>query len=306
MNKKLIAAAIAAAMAAPAAYADATVYGQLKLHIDSTGGTGGESMGSHGSRLGFKGSEDLGNGMKAIFKLEFELDMDDAETSSGSPFAKSRSQYVGLSGNFGTVMFGTRETNYLLTTAKMDLFGDTMADYNKLFGFDDGSNGLGSRPNNAIHYVSPSFSGLSIAGALYGDDTELTGSGGTGGYDVAVMYNNAGIKASAAVTGTDSAADDNLRLGLGYKMDALYVGVVYEDDAGVDIWAVSGSYKMGNNTIKATFGDKDGGTDGWAVGVDHKFSKRTKVYALYADGNSLNSDNVGDASGFSFGMQHNF
>jgi predicted porin len=354
MNKKLIAAAIGAALAAPAAYADATVYGQLKVHVDSTGSSsGGESMSASGSRLGFKGSEDLGNGLKAVYKLEFGLDMDDpghstttfgvlgATTSTaGVPTdatvittttggtviyayttdvvtggdaagITSRSQYVGLAGGFGTFMFGKRETNFLLSTSKLDLFADTMADYNSVIGFDEkgtiGNGGTGgARPNNAIHYVSPSFSGLTVSGALYGDDSELNGTG----WDIAAVYKNGGIHASAAYASDEADSSSAIRLGLGYKMDAFTVGVVYEDqDTSSDntLWMINGSYTMGNNTIKAMYGDNDNGGDGWALGVDHKFSKRTKVYALYADSdNSLNSEAKGDLSGFSLGMQHNF
>jgi predicted porin len=308
MNKKLIAAAIAAALAAPAAYADATVYGQLKMWVSST--NSGESMSTNGSRLGFKGSEDLGNGMKAVYKIELGLNFDDPNSSTDltNTGLTSRSQYVGLAGNFGTVMFGKRETNYLLTTAKLDMFGDTLADYNKLIGFDEsgtmGTKKLNSRPNNAIHYVSPSFSGFSVSAGLYGDDTDLNGTG----YDIAAVYKNGGIYASVAHAEDEVDGSDATRVGLGYKMDAIKVSAVYEDQGAADLWQLSGAYTMGNNTLKATFGDNNGSGkgNGWAIGVDHKMSKRTKVYALYADSdNSLNGDSV-SGDGFAVGMQHNF
>jgi predicted porin len=317
MNNKLIAAAIAAAMAAPAAYADATVYGQLKLHIDSTGGTGGESMSTSGSRLGFKGSEDLGNGMKAVFKLEYGLNFDDpalstiatpvgtVATGGDAAGITSRSQYVGIAGNFGTFMFGKRETNFLLSTSKLDMFADTMADYNNVVGFDESGNlgNGGARPNDAIHYVSPTFSGLSISAGLYGDDVELNGNG----YDIAASYKNGGIHASVAHASNEATSADATRIGLGYKMDAFKVALIWEDDNGTDKWQVQGAYAMGNNTLKAAYGDNDATGDSWVVALDHKMSKRTNAYVLYADSdNSLNSENRGDLSGFSLGMVHKF
>jgi predicted porin len=316
MNNKLVAAAIAAAMAAPAAYADATVYGQLKLHIDSTGGTGGESMSTSGSRLGFKGSEDLGNGMKAVFKLEYGLDFEDpglstlatpvgtVATGGDAAGITSRSQYVGLAGNFGTFMFGKRETNFLLSTSKLDLFGDTMADYNNVVGFSEsGTMSAGSRPNNAIHYVSPTFSGLSVSAGLYGDDTELNGNG----YDIAAVYKNGGIHASIAHAQDETDNSDATRIGLGYKMDAFKVNLIWEDANGNDAWQLQGAYAMGNNTLKAAYGDNDAAGDSWVIGLDHKMSKRTKAYVLYADSDrDLNSENDGDNSGFSLGMVHKF
>ncbi|MGB5670049.1 MAG: porin, partial [Sedimenticolaceae bacterium] len=88
MNKKLLAAAVVAAVAAsPAAFADSTVYGKLHTAIqyndlEVPDGAGGKldrsnySVESNASRLGFKGSEDLGNGLKAIYQIEFGISSD--------------------------------------------------------------------------------------------------------------------------------------------------------------------------------------------------------------------------------------
>jgi len=103
---------------------------------------------------------------------------------------------------------------------------------------------------------------------------------------------------------------------------------VYENqDTGTtaDRFQVSGAYTMGNNTIKAMYGQNDddakpNSTDAYAIGVDHKFSKRTMVYGLYtsselalrgeSSGNNLNAPNTaiqnGSADGFSVGMVHKF
>jgi len=84
MNKKLIALAIAGAVAAPAAMAnDVTVYGKVRQGINAVDMSGMDyvTISDYSSRLGFKGSEDLGNGLKAIWKMEFG---------------------VGISGNHGT------------------------------------------------------------------------------------------------------------------------------------------------------------------------------------------------------------
>jgi len=126
MQKKLIALAVAG-LASTAAFAQTNVqiYGSLDygysyrfdarnaLPGGSTAGynsasqfNGGQSA---GNRLGFKGTEDLGNGLKAVFLMEqgFNLEANDNNsTASSNSFTYTRQAYMGLSGNFGTVIGG--------------------------------------------------------------------------------------------------------------------------------------------------------------------------------------------------------
>ena len=106
MNKTLIAMAVAGVMAAPmAAQADATIYGKLHTSID-VGDTGGDDVGglkasstywqSNSSRIGFKGSEDLGGGLSAIWQFESNIDVGSGSTSWGM-----RNSFLGLKGGWG-------------------------------------------------------------------------------------------------------------------------------------------------------------------------------------------------------------
>ncbi|MDH5445273.1 MAG: porin [Gammaproteobacteria bacterium] len=126
MNKKLIAMAVAAGLSAPlAASAEPTVYGHLQVEVASIddGGTkkANEDTGTPGSsymgtddnkrgRLGVKGSEDLGNGMSAIYNFEWQV-----ETTQGNPNDGSRVGMVGLKGGFGTVEAGALKQPYKYT-----------------------------------------------------------------------------------------------------------------------------------------------------------------------------------------------
>jgi hypothetical protein len=107
MNKKLIAAAIAAAIAAPTAALanDVTIYGVAHLSIDYLDtdalSSDGFDVASRASRLGFKGTEDLANGLKAIWKMEFQVDMGDAGNQQEGSF----SRYTG--GRDGYVLDGS-------------------------------------------------------------------------------------------------------------------------------------------------------------------------------------------------------
>jgi len=141
------------------------------------------------NRLGVKGSEDLGNGLKAIYQVEFGLD-----NMNGDGGVSYRNTFAGIASDFGTLLVGRHDTPLKISTGKLDLFSDTMADYNGTVGFDD------RRTDKTVAYISPSFSGVSFAGAL------VTGGGGnntnndslSSAYSLALIYNNGPFYASAA------------------------------------------------------------------------------------------------------------
>lgn len=123
------------------------------------------------SRLGFKGSEDLGNGLKAIYQLEFGVNLNDTNDNvlSNSDSITYRNSFVGLAGGFGTFLLGRHDTPMKISTGKLDLFADTMADYNGTVGFQD------LRADNVVAYISPSLSGFQLAAAI------IPSGGATGG-----------------------------------------------------------------------------------------------------------------------------
>jgi predicted porin len=153
------------------------------------------------SILGVKGSEDLGGGLKAIYQIELDIKMNDqnsqlVDNNDGFTY---RNTFVGLAGGWGTALMGRHDTPLKISTGKLDLFADTMADYNGTIGFQD------LRADNAVAYISPSFSGFTLAAAL------VPGGGGTAGfgnstqsdsiaegYSIAGIYSNGPFYASAA------------------------------------------------------------------------------------------------------------
>ncbi len=153
------------------------------------------------NRIGVKGSEDLGNGLKAIYQVEFgvELSATTDNIPSGNTGVTMRNSFVGLAGAFGTALVGRHDTPLKISTGKLDLFADTMADYNGTVGFND------LRVNNAIAYISPSFSGFSFAGALVAPGGATAGFGPNinsdsiaSAYSLAAIYSNGPFYASAA------------------------------------------------------------------------------------------------------------
>ena len=119
MNKKLIAVAVAGVVAAPAAYADISAYGRINNGIQITEDAAGDNttdMETFGSRFGFKGSGDIGNGMEAFARYEFSTNTDTAGGGSG---IGRRLAYVGLSGPVryrfpGATMVRLLQDNWLL------------------------------------------------------------------------------------------------------------------------------------------------------------------------------------------------
>jgi predicted porin len=151
----------------------------------------GGSVNDRANRLGVKGSEDLGNGLKAIYQVEFGLNIADGSSIS------YRNSFAGIAGDFGTVLVGRHDTPMKISSGKLDLFSDTMADYNGTVGFHD------VRAPRAVAYISPSFSGVSfaaatIAGGATGDDGNVNDDSLASGYSLALIYKNGPFYGSAA------------------------------------------------------------------------------------------------------------
>lgn len=126
-----------------------------------------------GSRLGFRGTEDLGGGLKANFVMEYSVQPDEAATSMAN-----RQSFVGLSGGFGSVNLGRQYTQIHGVQGSFDANGNATA---------AGWLGVGTstvRQSNAIVYSTPSFSGFSaavelgFAEAAQGGTNSVTGNAG--------------------------------------------------------------------------------------------------------------------------------
>src|SRR3569833_3332966 len=153
VQKRGMVLAIAAAMslaASVAAEAGVEIYGKARVSLDYINNNDPDpthedstvSLGSNVSRLGFKGDEDLGNGLGLLWQLEPQVDID-----TGTAFQSPRNTYVGVSGGFGTVTGGRTETAYRIVTNRLDVFGDTKADFNAIVGNVGGSRTFDKQTN---------------------------------------------------------------------------------------------------------------------------------------------------------------
>ena len=186
MQKKIIALAIAG-LASTAAFAqtNVTVYGIVDvayLNSSVSGTSKGNQItsgGLSGSRLGFRGTEDLGNGLKAIFTLEYALAAD--QVGAGGGINAARQQFLGLTGDFGTVIAGGLQTPAFGLTAKYDALAasafspartlrDGTVAINSAAGngvFQVNTINPSSRLSNAVAYVSPKIAGGLTATVAY-------------------------------------------------------------------------------------------------------------------------------------------
>ncbi len=202
MKKNIVALAVASAIAAPVAMADApTVYGQINMALeqasvkndagDKVKSSSGTQINSRASRIGVKGSNDLGNGLKAVYKLEFQVNIDTADDKKDKSSLTARNQYVGLAG--GSVRFdGRHDTPFKMIQSK-DLFNDASRADNKPIagGLGFGGNAGEVRVAQTLAYVSPSFGGVKLMAAFVpkesGGDTTKESSI-TDAYSLAAMY----------------------------------------------------------------------------------------------------------------------
>jgi predicted porin len=366
MKKSLIALAVAGAFAAPAfaATENVDVYGKMHVSVsmfdetvESTPGVPGNAgldgipgnaddvpaipaihgandvqFSSNASRIGFKGAEDLGGGLSAIWQVESGVNLDE-----GNGNWASRNSFLGVKGGFGTVLLGNHDTPLKLVGRAVDLFGDTMADSRNVLG-----GGSDIRAKNTLAYISPSFSGLTVAGAYTTDpaaqgSSAVAGTGDredNGAYNVNATYANGPLFLGLGYGDGDfhenNGLGSHIRGAAGFtfgnaKIVGQYDMLEAEDGDDYSAWMVGGAFTMGNVVLKANymageFEDSDAEPSQFTIGADYNLSKRTSVYALYAateDGVVLGSgagssdtivsgDNNGDNSVISLGMTHSF
>ncbi len=301
--------AFAADSEAPTVKGNIEIYGAAKMSVDMID-TGAKAQGadtslqkvsSNSSRLGFKGKEDLGNGLSAVFQVELGVSMDESLSTS------LRNTYVGLSSeSFGTVLFGRHDTPYKMVTGQFDAFGDTMADYNSIIGNVNGSANFDLRASNVAAYMTPVMAGFQVIAAEVVSETTNTNISDPSAHSFAATYKAGPLAVVAAheihkngVTSWDDGTTiTGTKLGAGYSFGETKLGFVYEtlkDDKANSPYSRNAVYlsviqKLGKEKIKLAYGKADDGEDTntktgatfMAVGIDHELSKRTTIYALYA------------------------
>ncbi|MBK7614684.1 MAG: porin [Burkholderiales bacterium] len=312
-----IALAVATLAGGALAQSSVTVYGRLDLALTQQADkvANKEIRTGSGNRLGFRGTDDLGGGLKAVFQIEHRLNPADGSLSAATRFWDGKA-LVGLEGSFGRFWMGRDENPaYTYSQSPGDPWGtDTVVANGTIM-----NGGIGAtRYSNTLNYRIAA-SGLTFAAQL----------------------GEAGKNAPAAGT----AEKRTLSLGVAYGAGPLTLGLGYENPGDADdIWTtLNASYNFGMVKLGAFYGT---GKDGLAkkrqsyllsatapiaggelrlslgqlknkdtaivldkrtaIGYVYPLSKRTSVYAdLVREGRPA-MPAANKATGYDFGLKHNF
>ena len=259
MKKSLIALAVLAASGAAFAQSSVTLYGIADVWFGSvkagdTRTTVLNSGGVSGSRYGFKGTEDLGGGLKANFLLENGFQIDTGAATAGQAF--SRQSYVGFSGGFGEVRMGKTWTPY------DDITGASNAAFDSALAPNAGiwkSGGYNANPSNGFYYATPAMGGFS--GALSHSLNEKA-VGGLQSTAFNVVY-----------------AGGPLMAGVAYQVDKTYQSTENK------FTRLNGSYDLRVVKLLANYGRADLAgalTNEWQIGVDYPVSSALTLSGGYA------------------------
>lgn len=337
MQKKLIALAVAGLISAPAmAQSNVQIYGVVDLGLEFSKMGDNKHRGVNqgllsASRLGFRGTEDLGNGLKAMFVLEYGITPDTGNGPTGA-----RQSFVGLDGGFGFVGLGRQYSPGHNILGTLDHFGGStaFAPQLKVLGAAESSiqNAGAGRINNSINYKSKNFSGLAFEAMYAFGETNQVSNRSTGDIiGLGGSYKNGPIKAGLVYHQTErySGSDDRKEwmLGGGYDFGVVDVNATYTqvkiDSVKNKVWYVNGkvpvsaagSVLVGYSKLDHEDGDMDANV--WTLAYTHSLSKRTTVYAGYSRVSNkdlstakvspnVNTDIGENSTGLFVGVRHTF
>lgn len=314
MQKKLIALAIAGLSSAAFAQTNVTIYGVADGtfdYIKVTGNSIGPGVNnnpsntrvtSNGSNLGFKGTENLGNGMKAIFQFETEVNFD-----NNSSLGLNRDSFVGLAGGFGQVTLGTQTGPTNALGGALDVnSGDTIMSNTAVLGKLGGAyatfGGKGSqfasgstfdtRFKNTIQYVTPSFSGLQATAMYVANENKDETPGlkiNTSAYDLGLTYQNGPVFVGTTYARISEKNDAGTALVLNFGTNTT-----------AKEFRIGGMYDFGMATIRALYartkGDgsvSDAKQNVWGIGGTYNVSPNGKLVAQYYKAADVSGSNFG-------------
>ena len=319
MRKKLFTALPLVALASTAAFAQSsvTIFGNVDqgvTYINGDNNWSGLQSGSSDSYIGFRGTEDLGQGLKAQFWLESGILADEGSGDSGNGLNFKRRATVGLLGNFGAVHLGRDETAAYRGMKRFDVFNNAGIGGTQMWGTRLNSTDASYDPrrkDNMVGYYSPNWGGLHF-GANYAFGESSNDTWKTGAYaGVSANYDNGPWSATLAaeqqngITMPIAGTPNNLReraysAGVGYDFGNFKVAGAYRrsDLKNNDVGSLQGdTYTIGvaapvnaagvvkasyNRYERETFGGGDAKADQLSVGYEHNLSKRTAVYGTYS------------------------
>ena len=306
MKKSLIALAVLAASGAAMAQSSVTMYGVADLSLAKSNGvsaqmSGNGVMNNGNSRLGVRGVEDLGGGLKASFNFEQGINAESGNTDA-STF--QRAAYMALSGGFGKFQMGRSLNPSFRGVAAWELTGT--ANYSAVgnqFGFAGGP----SRNNSMFMYTTPNMGGFSgTLGYVAKPDN-----GGNAKVDANLVYANGPVAVALSYFKVNT-QPKGLALGGSYDFGMFKLAASLQDAPGASKgFTIGGTVPVGPVALTLDIARENGtgmkNTD-FLVEAKYALSKRTFAYAAYyKDGEAPGGVyKTGAKNHLGLGVRHNF
>jgi general bacterial porin, GBP family len=305
MKKTLILAGVLGAFAMSAhAQSSVTLYGSLDAGILYANNAGGHSTWNQSSSgmsytyFGLKGSEDLGGGLKAIFKLESGFDINNGGFYNGQSMF-NRQAYVGLkSDQYGTVTLGRQYDSVVDYLSPLSAAGQGYGNNLAAHPFDNDNLDESFSINNAVKYQSANYSGFQFGGQ-YGFSNQAGNFSNGRAWSVGASYGNGPLNFAAGYsqlnnsgglnnsTGAAAANDTNIAAalqrggfsaggmtGLNLHLDNYELNGAYHLTPAL---ALTGAYTFTDGTVTGA-GNQSPKWQTVMLGTDYSLSKRTDVY----------------------------
>lgn len=301
LKKSLLAIAVMGTFSLSAfAQSNVTIFGSLDAALVSeAGGTSGSivkltSGVAAGSRFGFKGSEDLGAGLSAIYVMEGGISIDDGKSIQGGRLF-GRQNYVGLKGDFGTVKFGRQYSAYDPVMTVLDPFSNGMAGR----GQNVFSQGYVSRVDNMVVYNTPNINGFSAElvhgfGEVAGDSAKNRHIGASASYSSGPLWISLATQETNAAIATGSSKNTVLATTYDFGLLKGHLGfsINKTDTNNVTIldskdYLIGATVPLGAGNLMLSYVHRDDtliankGASQIGIGYRYNLSKDTYLYTAY-------------------------
>ncbi len=275
------------------------------------------NSGYNSSRLGFRGVEELGGGLKARFWLEAGVNNDDGSgagtnnTNQALPafnpanganaainarnqgLTFNRSSWVALNGGFGEVRLGRDYTPQFWSLTVYDPFGTNGVGTTQTLNSSAGGQ-VTVRSSNSVAWISPSMSGFVVWGQMYfGENLSNAASQAGDGAAIRVQYDNGPLSAAVAYAKTTTGAGTDVQttnIGASYDMKVAQLIAHWNQDKNTGAadqtgYLVGALIPAGPGTVRLAYSSSDNSTaktNKFALGYVYDFSKRTALYGTFA------------------------
>lgn len=304
MKAKLLPLLVGVAFAGSASAGTPVVYGRINVSLQKndyeevdTGAVVDQldnwRLESNASRIGVKGDYDISDSLKAVYKLEYQIGVDNGFANGRDKEFTARNVAGGLQGSWGTVLFGRHDTPLKLIQEKVDRFNDLqLADIqNYLIGE--------NRLDNILLYNSPSFSGFALTLAIApGEESGVDGNDDNDGpadarsialsyglgtpLYIAIAHEN-NLAPNSGLAAGPGGSSDTTRLVVDYSIGPVKLGGIYQTAERHDSDGWLPNLNANDGAIGQFTGGNNGGKeqDAWVVNGEWSVTPQWVVKAQY-------------------------